>query len=142
VFVIHKHKFVAVIIVILQLMVTLNDHISATIGPLTEISASEFNSFRCLQVLYGEGRKPGVFMNPRVIPTSIAFWSGWRERMESSTEKTLRWNTIVIGDFLNLGGVSHECRQYQFLRYYNVTKGRRVSFNEKVISGFAVIHVV
>ncbi len=53
----------------------------------------------------GEGRKPGVFMNPRVIPTSIAFWSGWRERMESSTEKTLRWNTIVIGDFLNLGGV-------------------------------------
>ncbi len=35
-----------------------------------------------------------------------------------------------------------ECRQYQFLRYYNVTKGRRVSFNEKVISGFAVIHVV
>ena len=53
VFVIHKHKFVAVIIVILQLMVTLNEHISATIGPLTEISASEFNSFRCLQVLYG-----------------------------------------------------------------------------------------
>ncbi len=54
-----------------------------------------------------EGRKPGVFMNPRVIPTCIAFWSGWRERMESRTEKTLRWNTIVIGDFLNLGGVSH-----------------------------------
>ena len=92
--------------------------------------------------LAGEGRKPGVFMNPQVIPTCIAFWSGWRERMESSTEKTLRWNTIVIGDFLNLGGVSHECRQYQFLRSYNVTKGRRVSFNEKVISGFAVIHVV
>ncbi len=52
-FVIHKHKFVAVIIVILQLMVTLNDHISATIGPLTEISASEFNSFRCLQAERG-----------------------------------------------------------------------------------------
>ena len=64
-----------------------------------------------------EGRKPGVFMNPRVIPTCIAFWSGWRERMESCTEKTLLWNIIVIGDFLNLGGVSHECRQYQFLRY-------------------------
>ncbi len=92
--------------------------------------------------LLREGRKPEVFMNPRVIPTCIAFWSGWRERMESCTEKILRWNTIVIGDFLNLGGVSHECRQYQFLRYNNATKGRRVSFNEKVISGFAVIHVV
>ncbi len=57
-------------------------------------------------VSVGEGRKPGVFMNRRV-PTCIAFWSGWRERMESSTKKTLRWNTIVIGDFLNLGGVSH-----------------------------------
>ena len=34
-------------------LVTLNDHISATIGPLTENLASEFNSFRCLQVLYG-----------------------------------------------------------------------------------------
>jgi hypothetical protein len=43
--------------------------------------------------------------------------------MESSTEKTLRWNTIVIGDFLNLGGVSHERRKYQFLHDDNVTKG-------------------
>jgi hypothetical protein len=43
--------------------------------------------------------------------------------MESITEKTLRWNTIVIGDFLNLGSVSHECCQYQFLRDDNVTKG-------------------
>ncbi len=43
--------------------------------------------------------------------------------MESSTEKTFRWNTIVIGDFLNLGGVSHECRKYEFLRDDNVTKG-------------------
>jgi hypothetical protein len=25
--------------------------------------------------------------------------------MESSTEKTLHWNTIVISDFLNLGSV-------------------------------------
>ncbi len=43
--------------------------------------------------------------------------------MEYSTEKTLRWNTIEIGDFLNLGSVSHECRQYQFLCNDNVTKG-------------------
>jgi hypothetical protein len=43
--------------------------------------------------------------------------------MESSTEKTLRWNTIVIGDFFNSGSVSHECHQYQFLRGDNVTKG-------------------
>ncbi len=43
--------------------------------------------------------------------------------MESSTEKTLRWNSIVISDFLNLGSVSHECRQYQFLPLDNVTKG-------------------
>ena len=70
-------------------------------------------------------------MNPRVIPTCIAFWSGWRERMESCTEKTLRWNTIVIGDFLNLGGVSHECRQYQFLRDDNVTKGCRNFFQRE-----------
>ncbi len=47
----------------------------------------------------------------------------WKERMESSTEKTLRWSTIVIGDFLNLGSVSHECRQYQFLCDDDVTKG-------------------
>ncbi len=26
-----------------------------------------------------EGRKPGVFMNPRVIPTCIAFWPGEKE---------------------------------------------------------------
>ncbi len=58
-------------------------------------------------------------MNPRVIPTCIAFWSGWRERMES------------CGDFLNLGGVSHECRQYQFLRYDNVTKGCRNFFRQE-----------
>ncbi len=51
--------------------------------------------------------------------------------MESSTEKTLRWNTIVIGDFLNLGSVSHECRQYQFLRDDNVTKGLRDFFQRE-----------
>ena len=27
----------------------------------------------------GEGRKPGAFMNPRVIPTCIAFWPGEKE---------------------------------------------------------------
>ena len=43
--------------------------------------------------------------------------------MESSAEKTLHWNTIVIGDFLNLGSVSHECCQYRFLHHDNVTKG-------------------
>ena len=52
-----RHQYgSAVIIVILQQITkwpTFNDHISATIGPLTEILASEFNSFCCLQVLYG-----------------------------------------------------------------------------------------
>jgi hypothetical protein len=62
--------------------------------------------------------------------------------MESSTEKTLRWSTFVIGVFLNLGSVSHECCQYQFLREDNVTKGGVISFNEKVISEFNVNHVV
>ncbi len=51
--------------------------------------------------------------------------------MESSTVKTLRWNTIVIGDFLNLGSVSYECCQYQFLRHDNVTKGWRDFFQQE-----------
>ncbi len=51
--------------------------------------------------------------------------------MESSAEKTLRWNTIVIGDFLNLGSVSHECHQYQFLCDDNVTKGWRDFFQRE-----------
>ncbi len=51
--------------------------------------------------------------------------------MESSTEKTLHWNTIVISDFLNLGGVSRECHQYQFLREDNVTKGCRNFFQRE-----------
>jgi hypothetical protein len=55
----------------------------------------------------------------------------WRERMESSTEKTLSWNTVVIGDFLNLGSASYECRQYQVLRDHNVTKGWRDSFHRE-----------
>ena len=48
--------------------------------------------------------------------------------MESNTEKTLRWNTTVISIFLNLGIVSHESRQYQFLRDDNATKGWRDFF--------------
>jgi hypothetical protein len=51
--------------------------------------------------------------------------------MESSTHKTLRSNTIVIGEFLNLGSVSHECCQYQFLRDDNVTKGWRSFFQRE-----------
>jgi hypothetical protein len=51
--------------------------------------------------------------------------------MESITEKTLRWNTIVIGNFLNLGSISHECRQYQFLHHDNVTKGWRDFFHRE-----------
>jgi hypothetical protein len=51
--------------------------------------------------------------------------------MKSSTEKTLRWNTIVIGVFLNLGSVSHECCQYQFLRGDNVTKDWRDFFQRE-----------
>jgi hypothetical protein len=48
-------------------------------------------------------------MNPQVIPTCIAFWPGEKE-WNLITEKTLRWHTIVIGDFLNLGSISHVCR--------------------------------
>ncbi len=55
----------------------------------------------------------------------------WGERMESRTENTLPWNTIVIGNFLNLGSVSHECCQYQFLRDDNVTKGWRDFFQQE-----------
>ncbi len=51
--------------------------------------------------------------------------------MESCTEKTLQWNTIVIGAILNLGSVSHECTQYQFLHDDNVTKGWREFFQRE-----------
>jgi hypothetical protein len=40
-------------------------------------------------------------------------------------------HTIVIGDFLNLGSVSHECCQYQFLCDDNVTKGWRDFFQRE-----------
>ncbi len=33
-----------------------------------------------------------------------------RSSFSSSDDRILRWNTIVIGNFLNLGSVSHECR--------------------------------
>jgi hypothetical protein len=61
------------------------------------------------------GAKTWGFHESPSYPHMYCFLA-WRERMESSTEKTLRWNTIVIGDFLNLGSVSHECCRYQFLR--------------------------
>jgi hypothetical protein len=51
--------------------------------------------------------------------------------MESSTEKTLCWNTIVINNFLSLGSVSHKCHQYQFLRDDNVTQGWRDFFQRE-----------
>ncbi len=54
-----------------------------------------------------------------------------RERMESSIEKTLRWNSIIIDDFLNLGSVSHECHPYQFLHDDKVTKGWRDFFQRE-----------
>jgi hypothetical protein len=73
------------------------------------------------------GAKTWGFHESPTYPHMYCFLA-WRERMESSTEKTLRWNTIVIGDFLNLGSVSHECRQYQFLHDDNVTKGWRNFF--------------
>ncbi len=71
---------------------------------------------------FRRGAETWGFHEPPSYPHMHCFLA-WRERMESSTEKTLRWNFIVIGDFLNLGSVSHECRQYQFLRDENVTKG-------------------
>ena len=51
--------------------------------------------------------------------------------MESSTEKTLRWNNIIIGNFLNLGSVSCEFFQYQFLRDDNVTQGWHNFFQQE-----------
>jgi len=32
-----------------------------------------------LKIFFGEGRKPGALMNPRVIPTCFAFWPGEKE---------------------------------------------------------------
>jgi hypothetical protein len=51
--------------------------------------------------------------------------------MESITEKTLRWNLTVIGNFLHLGSVSHESRPYKFLLDDYVTKGWRDFFQQE-----------
>ena len=53
----------------------------------------------------GEGRKPGVFMNPPVIPTCIAFWPGEKELNLHIKHTTLEPNNNQL--FLNLGRVSH-----------------------------------
>jgi hypothetical protein len=68
-----------------------------------------------------EGRKPVAFMNPRVIPTCIAFWPGEKELNLNIKHTTLEpyYNQL----FLNLCWVSHEWWQYQFLCHTNITKG-------------------
>ncbi len=38
---------------------------------------------------HGEGRKSGFFMNPRVIPTCIAFWPGEKEWNQYRKDSTL-----------------------------------------------------
>ena len=55
-----------------------------------------------------EGRKPGALMNPRVIPTCIAFWPEEKELNLHIKYTMLEpyYNQL----FLNLGRVSHECR--------------------------------
>ena len=50
----------------------------------------------------------GAFMNPRVIPTCIAFWPGEKELNLHIKHTTLEPNYNQL--FLNLGRVSHECR--------------------------------
>jgi hypothetical protein len=47
-------------------------------------------------------------MNPRVIPTCIAFWPGEKELNLHIKHTTLEPNYIQL--FLNLGRVSHECQ--------------------------------
>jgi hypothetical protein len=49
----------------------------------------------------GEGQKPGAFINPRVIPTCIAFWPGEKELNLPIKHTTLEpyYNQL----FLNLG---------------------------------------
>jgi hypothetical protein len=49
------------------------------------------------QLLAREGRKPGAFMNPRVIP--MYCFLAWRERIESTHKNTPRWNHIIINYF-------------------------------------------
>ncbi len=59
-----------------------------------------------LPSLWREGRKPGAFMNPRVIPTCIAFWPGEKELNLHIKHTTLEPYNKQL--FLNLGCVSHE----------------------------------
>ena len=67
-------------------------------------------------------------MNPRVIPC-FAFWPGEKElnRHIKQTKLVPYYNQL----FLNLGCVSHERRQYKFLCYENVTKGRHDFFQRE-----------
>ena len=57
-------------------------------------------------IFFGEGRKPGALMNPRVIPTCIAFWPGEKELNLHRKHTTLEPNYNQL--FLNLGRVSHD----------------------------------
>ena len=83
------------------------------ISNLTNLAVTSW-AFSCLLspgfygVFGGEGRKPGVFMNPRVIPTCIAFWPGEKELNLHIKHTTLEPKCNQL--FLNLGRVSHECR--------------------------------
>ncbi len=69
------------------------------------------NFARVCEGVHRRGAETWGFHESPSYPHMYCFLA-WRERMESSTEKTLRWNKIVIGDFLNLGSVSCECLQY------------------------------
>ena len=63
---------------------------------------------KCEIFILREGRKPGALMNPRVIPTCIAFWPGEKELNLHIKHTTLEPNYNQL--FLNLGRVSHECQ--------------------------------
>ena len=80
----------------------------------------ELGNLRFLQVLVGLGNLWFLQVNPGIVAETLGFHEspsypkirvkGYSERMESITEKTLRWNLRVIVDFLNLGSVPHVCR--------------------------------
>jgi hypothetical protein len=74
---------------------------------ITPVAAMVDKFVKTTQILR-EGRKPGVFMNPRVIPTCIAFWPGEKELNLHIKHTTLEPKCNQL--FLNLGRVSHECR--------------------------------
>ncbi len=62
--------------------------------------------------------------------------------MESSTEKTLHWNTYVIGGFLNLDSVLLNVANINSYIITMQPKVGAISFNKKVIEEFYVNHVV